>query len=165
MCGVANKFARERNGCFAGKGSISKTSTAAPAIARARKVSISASSSTIGPRDVLTNRAVGFHDRQFGPAPTRPRVRSLRMRWMVTTSARRKSPLFVTSSAPAASAASAVKLWLQAIDLHAEARPILATCPPTLPEGPNTPRILPSSSWPSEVCQPSAWIELLSPTR
>jgi hypothetical protein len=140
-----------------------ENSTAAPAMARARKVSMSACSSTIGPRDVLTSRAVGFMSASSA-APTRPRVRSLRMRWMVTISARRKSSSFVTISAPAAAAVFAVKFWLQAMIYMPNARPMLATWAPTFPR-PTTPRTLPSTSLPIEVCQPPARIELLSPTR
>src|ERR1700676_5331730 len=49
---------------------------------------------------------------------------------MVTTSACRKSSSFVTISAPAAAAVSAVKFRLQAMIFMPNARPILATSPP-----------------------------------
>src|ERR1700736_1698808 len=60
---------------------------AAPAIFRALSAAIRSASTTIGPRDVFTSRAVGFMSANSG-APTRPRVRSLRPTWMETTSAR-----------------------------------------------------------------------------
>src|SRR5271163_402969 len=72
MCGVASRFANVRNGWSSGSGSWSKTSMAAPAILWALSAAIRSASTTIGPRDVFTRRAVGFMSANSG-APTRPR--------------------------------------------------------------------------------------------
>ncbi len=60
MCGVARMFSALLNGWSEGKGSTSKTSTAAPAICCFATASSRAFSFTIGPLEVLINRAVFF---------------------------------------------------------------------------------------------------------
>ena len=89
--------------------------------------SSSASSSTIGPRDVLTSTALGFIAAS-SRAPISPRVRSLRRRWMVTTSERASSSSLVTGSTPAARAASGSRFWLQARTPISNAWRDLARC-------------------------------------
>ena len=66
---------------------MSNTSIAAPAICLFFNTLIKACSSTIGPRDALTNKAVGFI-LSSSAAPTRPRVRLLNTKWIVRMSAR-----------------------------------------------------------------------------
>src|SRR5437879_6299414 len=66
---------------------MSNTSIAAPAMCLFVNALINACSSTIGPRDALINRAVGFI-LSSSAAPTRPRVRLLNTRWIVRMSAR-----------------------------------------------------------------------------
>ena len=61
----------------------------------------------IGPREVFTSQDVVFMSASSA-APIRPRVRRLRIKWTVTTSAWRKSSSFVTKVAPAASAIAGV---------------------------------------------------------
>src|SRR5260370_25178614 len=85
-CGVASTFDRVRKGCRADKGSSSNTSSATPAIERDCRALISDASSTIGPREVVISRAVGFMSASSA-APTRPLVRLLKITWIVTTSA------------------------------------------------------------------------------
>ena len=80
---------------------------------RARTASISAFSSTIGPREVFTRIAPGFI-RAMSAAPIRPRVRSDSTRWMLTASERDSSSSFDTIVAPADCALSGVMFWLQA---------------------------------------------------
>jgi hypothetical protein len=57
---VASTLSIDPNGCCAGSGSSSKTSIAAPANTCDRNALISDDSSTVGPRDVLIKREVGF---------------------------------------------------------------------------------------------------------
>ena len=64
---------------------MSNTSIAAPAICLFFNTLIKASSSTIGPRDALINRAVGFI-LSSSAAPTSPRVRLLNTKWIVRIS-------------------------------------------------------------------------------
>src|SRR5882762_1512275 len=106
---------------------MSNTSIAAPAICLFFKTLINACSSTIGPRDALINRAVGFI-LSSSAAPTRPRVRSLNTKWIVRMSACSNSWSLDTRIAPAAVAASGVMFWLQAIRFIPKALPIRATC-------------------------------------
>ena len=80
---------------------------------------------------------------------------------MVTMSAWRNNLSFVTRVAPAASAVSRDMFWLQARTFMPKARPMRATCPPILPN-PTTPNMRPSSSRPTDVCQPPDRTELLS---
>src|SRR5271170_973099 len=79
MCGVASTLSNVRNTCPSGSGSWQKTSRAAPAIEPVCNASIRAVSSTISPRDVLINLAVGFIT-PISAAPMMPRVRLLRTR-------------------------------------------------------------------------------------
>src|SRR5580693_26039 len=88
-----------------GSGSMSNTSIAAPAICLFFKTLIKACSSTIGPRDALTNQAVGFI-LSSSAAPTRPRVRLLNTKWIVRMSAFSNSSCLETKIAPAAWAVS-----------------------------------------------------------
>ena len=109
----------------------------------------------LAPRIRVVSVAPALVDTEF--------VKSLDQAWHDEQAAR--SPLGrLAKPEEVAAAVSAVKFWLQAMIFMPNARPILATSPPTFPR-PNTPRTLPSSSWPIEVCQPPARIELLSPTR
>jgi 2,4-dienoyl-CoA reductase-like NADH-dependent reductase (Old Yellow Enzyme family) len=66
---------------------------------------ISDGSSTIGPRDVLIKREVGFIS-PSSEAPTSPLVRPLKIKWIVTMSAWLNSSSLETSFAPAASGGS-----------------------------------------------------------
>src|SRR5467141_3890313 len=118
---------------------MSNTSIAAPAICLFFNTLIKACSSTIGPRDALINRAVGFI-LSSSAAPTRPRVRLLNTKWIVKMSARSNSWSLETRIAPAALAAPGVMFWLQAIRFIPKALPIRATCDPTFPS-PRTPRV------------------------
>jgi hypothetical protein len=102
-------------------GSSSKTSIAAPAIARDRNALISDGSSTIGPRDVLIKRELGFIS-PSSAAPTSPLVRSLKIKWIVTTSAWLNSSSLETSFAPDAFAISGVRFWLRAMICMAEGK-------------------------------------------
>src|SRR5580692_4793258 len=68
------------------------------AIFWALSAAIRSASTTIGPREVFTRRAVGFMIASSG-APTRPRVRLLRTRWTETTSARLNNCSLETNSA------------------------------------------------------------------
>src|SRR5258707_229816 len=89
MCGVANTLGRVRSGWSVGRGSMSNTSSAAPAMDFDRSAWIRASPLTIGPRDVLMSHEVGFM--AFSSAAvTRPRGRSLSTRRMLSTSAPRQ---------------------------------------------------------------------------
>src|SRR3989454_895720 len=80
---------------------MSNTSIAAPAIRLFFNTLIKACSSTIGPRDALISRAVGFI-LSSSAAPTRPRVRLLNTKWIVRMSARANSSSLETRIAPAA---------------------------------------------------------------
>src|SRR6266568_1765416 len=111
---------------------MSNTSIAAPAIRLFFNTLIKACSSTIGPRDALINRAVGFI-LSSSAAPTRPRVRLLNTKWIVRMSARSNSWSLETRIAPAALAASGVMFWLQAIRFIPKALPTRATCDPIRP--------------------------------
>ncbi|EUA13881.1 PAP2 superfamily protein [Mycobacterium xenopi 4042] len=104
------------------------------------------------PREVLTNIAVGFIDASSA-APTRPRVRSLSTKWMVSTSARPNSSSLDTYATPARSAACRVRLVLHAITSIPKAVPTRATRVPTLPS-PSTPSTAPPSWRPTDVCHP-----------
>src|SRR2546425_2927231 len=115
---------------------MSKTSIAAPAICLAFNTLIKACSSTIGPRDALINRAVGFI-LSSSAVLTRPRVRLLNTKWIVRMSARSNSWSLETRIAPAALAASGVMFWLQAIKFIPKALPIRATCDPIPPKSQN----------------------------
>src|SRR5438105_3003639 len=117
---------------------------AAPAICLFFNTLIKACSSTIGPRDALINRAVGFI-LSSSAAPTRPRVRLLNTKWIVRISARSNSWSLETRIAPAALAASGVMFWLQAIRFIPKALPTRATCDPIRPS-PRTPRVFPRRS-------------------
>src|SRR6266851_3482480 len=86
---------------------MSNTSIAAPAICLFFNTLIKACSSTIGPRDALINRAVGFI-LSSSAAPTRPRVRLLNTKWIVRMPARSNNWSLETRIAPAALAASGV---------------------------------------------------------
>src|ERR1700720_1529958 len=119
-------------------------------------------SSTIGPRDALINRAVGFI-LSSSADPTRPRVRLLNTKWIVRISARSNSWSLETRIAPAALAASGVMFWLQAIRFIPKALPIRATCDPIRPS-PRTPRVFPRRSVPTVCCQLPDRTELLSVT-
>src|SRR3989442_11951463 len=116
---------------------MSNTSIAAPAICLFCNTLIKACSSTIGPRDALINRAVGFI-LSSSAAPTRPRVRLLNTKWIVRMSARSNSWSLETRIAPAALAASGVMFWLQAIKFIPKALPIRATCDPIPPKSQNS---------------------------
>src|SRR5580700_2968869 len=145
-----------------GSGSMSNTSIAAPAICLFFNTLIKACSSTIGPRDALINQAVGFI--LFNSvAPTRPRVRLLKTKWIVRMSACSNNWSLETRIAPAALAASGVMFWLQAISFIPKAVPIRATCDPTFPS-PRTPKVFPRRSVPTVCCQPPERTELLSVT-
>src|SRR3989454_2455412 len=115
---------------------MSNTSIAAPAICLFFNTLIKACSSTIGPRDALINRAVGFI-LSSSAAPTRPRVRLLNTKWIVRMPARSNSWSLETRIAPAALAASGVMFWLQAIKFIPKALPIRATCDPIPPKSQN----------------------------
>src|SRR6202049_4942703 len=141
---------------------MSNTSIAAPAIRLFFSTLIKASSSTIGPRDALINRAVGFI-LCSSAAPTRPRVRLLNTTWIVRMSARSNSSFLETRIAPAAWAASGVMFWLQAIRFIPKALPTRATCDPMRPS-PRTPRVFPRRSAPTVCCHPPDRTELLSLT-
>ena len=77
--GVARTLGSVRKGWPSGRGSVSQTSRAAPAMDRDVSAPISAGSSTMGPREVLISQEVGFMAASSS-APTSPRVRSLRTR-------------------------------------------------------------------------------------
>src|SRR6266853_693624 len=141
---------------------MSNTSIAAPAIRLFFSTLIKASSSTIGTRDALINRAVGFI-LSSSAAPIRPRVRLLNTKWIVRMSARSYSWSLETRIAPAAMAASDVMFWLQAIRFIPKALPTRATCDPIRPS-PRTPRVFPRRSVPTVCCQPPDRTELLSVT-
>src|SRR6202163_3898223 len=111
---------------------MSNTSIAAPAICLFFSTRLKACSSTIGPRDALINRAVGFI-LCSSAAPTRPRVRLLNSKWIVRVAARSNSWSLETRIAPAALAASGVMFWLQAIRFIPKALPTRATCDPIRP--------------------------------
>src|SRR6266404_9023113 len=111
---------------------MSNASIAAPAICLFFNTLIKACSSTIGPRDALINRAVGFI-LSSSAAPTRPRVRLLSTKWIVRMSASSNSWSLETSVAPAALAASGVMFWLQAIRFIPKALPTRATSDPIRP--------------------------------
>src|SRR5258708_32819861 len=118
---------------------MSNTSMAAPAIRLFFNTLIKACSSTIGPRDALINRAVGFI-LSSSAAPTRPRVRLLNTKWIVRMSARSNNWSLETRIATAALAASGVIFWLQAIRFIPNTLPTRATSDPTRPS-PRTPRL------------------------
>ena len=59
-CGVIVQFGSCRNGVWSDIGSVSRTSTAAPAMTPLRNASANAVSSTMPPRAVLMRNAVGF---------------------------------------------------------------------------------------------------------
>ncbi len=141
---------------------MSNTSIAAPAICLFFNTLIKACSSTIGPRDALINRAVGFI-LSSSAAPTRPRVRLLNTKWIVKMSARSNSWSLETRIAPAALAASGVIFWLQAIRFIPKALPTRATSDPIRPS-PRTPRVFPRRSVPTVCCHPPDRTELLSVT-
>jgi hypothetical protein len=142
---------------------MSNTSIAAPAMCLFVNTLINACSSTIGPRDALINRAVGFI-LSSSAVPTSPRVRLLNTKWIVRMSARSNSWSLETRIAPAAVAASGVMFWLQAMRFIPKALPTRATCDPTRPS-PSTPRVFPRRSVPTVCCQPPDRTELLSVTR
>ena len=125
--------------------------------------SISAASSTMGPREVFTSVAVGFMRASSG-RPTRWRVRSESTRWMLTTSAVAKSSSLSTRRAPCSAARSSVRLALQATTSMPKACPTRATRVPMLPR-PRSPSVRPSRSAPTAVCQPPARTEATSPGR
>src|SRR5260221_1167351 len=141
---------------------MSKTSIAAPAICLFFNTLIKVCSSTIGPRQALISRAVGFI-LSSSAAPTRPRVRLLNTKWIVRMSARSNSWCFETRIAPAALAASGVRFWLQAIRRIPKALPIRATSDPIRPS-PKTPRVFPRRSVPTVCCQPPDRTDLSSVT-
>src|SRR3984893_8648003 len=134
----------------------------APAICLFFNALIKACSSTIGPRDALITRAVGFILSSCA-APTRPRVRLLNTKLIVRMSARSNSWSLETRIAPAALAVSGVRFWLQAIRFIPKALPIRATCDPIRPS-PRTPSVFPRRSVPTVCCQPPDRTELLSVT-
>ena len=72
-CEVRMTFSIAASGELALSGSFSNTSSAAPAILPFCKASISAASSTIGPRAVLMSTASGFISANCG-LPSKPRV-------------------------------------------------------------------------------------------
>src|SRR5258706_223317 len=93
----------------------------------------------------------------------RQRVRLLNTKWIVRMSACSNSWSLETKRALAASAASGVRFWLQAIKFIPKALPIRATCDPIRPS-PKTPRVFPWRSVPTVFCQPPDRTELLSLT-
>ena len=152
-----------RNGCRAGKGSCSNTSSAAPAMRRFCSALINAASSTIGPRAVLTSSALGFiHSSAW--ASTRPRLRSLSTRCTDSTSACSNNCCLLTYVTPTCSARSAVRFSLQAITRMPNTWPNCATRWPMLPK-PRIPRVLPCRSPPRPCCHWPARRALASFTR
>src|SRR6202043_1624532 len=107
-------------------------------------------------------QAVGFI-LSSSEAPTRPRVRLLKIKWIVRMSARSNSWSLDTRIAPAALAASGGMFWLQAIRFIPKALPTRATCDPIRPS-PRTPKVFPRRSVPTVCCQPPDRTELLSVT-
>ncbi len=140
-----------RNGWSSGSGSSSKTSSPAPAIVPSWSARISAASSTMGPREVLTRYALRFM-RPSSRAPMSPRVRSPRTRWIETKSERASSSSLGVSVAPTSAARSAVRFWLHASTSISKARPTFATREPSVPS-PSTPSVLPFRPSPTVVCQ------------
>ena len=100
MCGVMmTRSPNERNGLSAGSGSVSNTSSAAPAMRSVWSASISAGSSIAGPREVLMRMAVGFISRKPA-ASIICRVSLVRTTCSVTTSDSRSSVSSGTRSTP-----------------------------------------------------------------
>ena len=97
--GVTITWSIASSGLSGAIGSCSNTSSAAPAIRRARNASISAASSTMGPRATLMKYAVGRIRANCG-APTRWRVSSLSRQQTATKSAAASSVSRSTLRAP-----------------------------------------------------------------
>ena len=111
----------------------------APPIVPACSASTSASSSTIGPREVLTRSAVGFI-RARSSAPIRPAGALGQQRWIVTTSdVREQLVLARPGGRRPRRRVVGVEVLAPGDDVHAERQPERATgCPsppsPTTPE-------------------------------
>src|SRR5260221_7528090 len=111
----------------------------------------------------LVDNAVRFMSASSA-GPTRPRVRLLNTRWIVTKSGLAKQVGLRDQRDARRLGARAVKFWLRAVTFMPKARPILATSVPMLPR-PRTPCVLPASSRPTLVCQPPLRTALPSWTR
>ena len=129
----------------------SNTSSPAPAMTLRRRASISACSSTTGPRAVLMRNAVGFINASSRSADDAACPVAEHEMNGYHVGALKKDVLCRRAPTPSASVASRVKILTPRDDLHAERLADRATSVPRRPR-PMTPSVFPCSPTPTVVC-------------
>jgi len=149
-----------------GKGSTSKTSSAAPAIAPDVKAWIRAPSSTIGPArgvDSGGSRASSARARRRRPARG---VRFAQDEVDGEHIGLAEQLVLRDQCRPRGLGGSGAScFWLQADDLHAKGETDACNLSADIAQGPSTPSTLPSSSRPTDVCQPPSADGIAPPGR